>query len=100
MPRILNVATLLFQFSATSVQAGSSAVSGEGATIQLQIGARAGAQAVLQPAVRASVPTVVMQRTINGVARAQRGPDGQRPTLGLFGAGAQKPGLALPVSDS
>jgi hypothetical protein len=100
MLRILIVATLLFLVSATSVQAGSSVAPAEGATIQLQISARAGAQAVLQPAVRASVPAVVMQRTINGVARAQQGPDGQRPTLGLFGVGGQKPGLALPVSDS
>jgi hypothetical protein len=100
MLRILIVATLLFLASATSVQADSSVVPAEGATIQLQIGARAGAQAVLQPAVRASVPTAVMQQTINGVARAQRAPDGRSPMLGLFGTRGQKPGLALPVSDS
>jgi hypothetical protein len=102
MLRILIVATLLFLVSATSVQAGSSAAPGEGATVQLEIGARAGAQALLQPAVRALMPTAAMHRTINGVAQARRAADGRNPMLALFnlGSGSGKPGLALPVSDS
>jgi hypothetical protein len=100
MLRILIVATLLLLVSATSVQAGSSAAPGGSATVQLEIGARAGAQALLQPAVRALMPTAAMHRTINGVAQARRATDGRNAMLGLFNLGSGKPGLALPVSDS
>jgi hypothetical protein len=99
MLRILIVATLLFLVSATSVQADSSVAPGQVSTIQLRIGARAGAQAVLQPAVRARLPTVAMHRTINGVAQAQRAADGNA-VLALFGPGGRRPALALPVSES
>jgi hypothetical protein len=100
MLRILIVATLLFLVSATSVQAGSPVAPGERVTVQLWIGARAGAQAVLQPAVRARMPTVATLRTINGVAQAHRASDGRSAMLALFDLGGGKPGLALPVSDS
>ena len=55
MLRMLIVATLLLLVSATSVQAGSSVDQDEGATVQLQIGARAGALAFLQPALRGEI---------------------------------------------
>jgi hypothetical protein len=108
MLRILIVATLLFLVSATSARAdatpasaaASGAASGEGITIQLEIGARVGAHAFLQPAVRASLPTAVMHRTINGVVQAHRTADGRSAMLGLFDLGDDKPGLALPVSES
>jgi hypothetical protein len=100
MLRVLIVATLLFLVSATSVQAGSSVAPGENATVQLQIGAQVGAQAFLQPAVRARIPTVAMLRTINGVAQAQQAADGRNAMLPLFDLGGGKSGLALPVSDS
>jgi hypothetical protein len=107
MLRILIVATLIFLASATNVRAGSltaagavpGAASDEGITVQLEIGARVGAQAFLQPAVRASMPTAVMHRTINGVVQAQRSADGRSTMLALFNLGG-KPGLALPVSES
>jgi hypothetical protein len=97
MLRILIVATLLFLVSATSVQAESSVAPEESATIQLQIGARVGAQAFLQPSVRARMPSVAMHRMINGVAR--RPADGGSAMLALFSLNG-KPGLAVPVSDS
>jgi hypothetical protein len=100
MLRILIVATLLFLASATSVRADDAIAPAEGVTFQLQIAARAGAQAVLQPAVRASMATAAMHRTINGAAQAHRASDGRSPMLALFGLGGQKPGLAVPVSDS
>lgn len=98
MLRILIVATVLFLVSATSVRADSAAVSREG-TIHFQIGAGVGAQAFLQPAVRASMPSAAMHRTINGVVQAQRTADGRNGMLALFNRGG-KPGLALPVSES
>ena len=97
MLRILIVATLLFLVSATAVEAGSAVASGEGART-LQIGARASAQAVLQPAIRASMATRAMYRSING-SRTQRAA-GNNAMLALFHGGGDKPGLALPVSDS
>jgi hypothetical protein len=99
MLRILIVATLLLLVSATGVQAGSSVDQDESATAQFQIGARAGALAFLQPALRARMAAVATHRTINGVARAPQATDGRSEILGLFGSGG-KPGLALPVSDS
>jgi hypothetical protein len=103
MLRILIVASLLLLVSATGVRADSAAAAGaasdEGVTIQVQIGARVGAQAFLQPAIRASVPTAAMHRTINGVAQAHRTTAGRNEVLALFGRG-DKPGLALPVSES
>jgi hypothetical protein len=103
MLRILSVASLLLLVSATGVQADSAAASGavadEGVTIQLQIGARAGAQAFLQPAIRASMPTAAMHRTINGAAQAHRTTAGRNEVLALFSRG-DRPGLALPVSES
>lgn len=104
MLRILIVAALLFLVSATSVRADSMAAAGaasdEGITVHLRIGARVGAQAFLQPAVRASMPTAVMHRTINGVVQARRTADGRNAMLALFTVGGEKPGLALPVSES
>ncbi len=102
MLRILIVATLLVLISATSLHAGSLGLPGGGITIHLQIGAQAGAQAVLQPVVRAGMPSAAMQRTINGVAQAQRAPNGRNGMLALLGhlGGGDKPGLALPVSES
>jgi hypothetical protein len=99
MLRILIVATLLLLVSATSVQAGSSVEQDESATVQFQIGARAGALAFLQPALRARMAAVATHRTINGVARAPQATDARNGMLGLFGSSG-KPGLALPVSDS
>jgi hypothetical protein len=104
MLRILSVATVIVLVSATSVRADSAAASGaaagEGLTIQLQIGARAGAQAIAQPAVRASMATAAMHRTINGVVEAQRTAAGRNAMLGLFNSVGGKPGLALPVSET
>jgi hypothetical protein len=104
MLRILSVATLTLLVSATSVRAdeaaASGAAAGEGLTIQLQIGARAGAQAIAQPAIRASMAAAAMHRTINGVVDAQRTADGRNAMLGLFNSVGNKPGLALPVSES
>jgi hypothetical protein len=104
MLRILIVATLLLLASATNVRADSMAASGaaagEGVTVHLEIGARVGVQAFLQPAVRASMPTAAMYRTINGVVQAQRTADGRNAMLALFNRGSGKPGLALPVSES
>jgi hypothetical protein len=100
MLRILIVATLLVLISATSLHAGSPGVPGGGITIQLRIGAQADAQAVLQPAVRAGMPSAAMQRTINGVAQAQRASNGRKGMLALFDLGGDKRGLALPVSES
>ena len=108
MLRILIVATLLLLASATNARAdamtgsgaASGAASGEGVTVQLQIGARVGAQAFLQPAVRASMPTAAMHRTINGVVQAQRSADGRNAVLSLLSRGSGKSGLALPVSES
>jgi hypothetical protein len=104
MLRILIVATVLLLVSATGVRADSAAASeeaasDEGVTIQLQIGARAGAQAFLQPAIRASMPTAAMHRTINGVAQAHRTATGRNKVLALFSRG-DRSGLALPVSES
>ncbi len=99
MLRILIVATLLFLGSATSARPDSSAAPGEGATVKLQLGARVGAQAFVQPAVRASMPSSAMQRSINGVARSQAA-DGRNGVLALFGLGGGRPGLAVPVSDT
>jgi hypothetical protein len=99
MLRILIVATLLLLVSATSVQAGSSVEQDESATVQFQIGARAGALAFLQPTLRARMAALATHRTINGVARAPQTTDGRNGMLGLFGSSG-KPGLALPVSDS
>lgn len=107
MLRILIVATLLFLISAASAWAdapaaagASGAASGEGITVQLEIGARAGAQAFLQPAVRAVMPTAAMQRTINGLVQAQRAADGRNAMLTLLSFGGDKPGLGLPVSET
>jgi opacity protein-like surface antigen len=97
MLRILIVATLLLLVSATSVQAGSSVDQDESATVQLRIGARAGALAFLQPALRARLAALATLRTIND-ARASRATDGNAG-LGRFGS-TGKPGLALPLSDS
>jgi hypothetical protein len=99
MLRILIVATLIFLGSATSVRA-ESAAAAERVTVKLQLGARVGAQAVVQPAVRASMPSPAMQRSINGVARSQQAADGRNGVLALFGLGGGRPGLAVPVSDS
>ena len=98
MLRILIVATLLFLVSATSARADGSTSSGE--RVKLQLGARMGAQAFVQPAVRASMPTDAMHRSINGASGAQQAADGRNGVLALFGLGGGKPGLALPVSDS
>jgi opacity protein-like surface antigen len=104
MLRILIVATLLFLVSATSAQAdataASGAVPGEGIAVQLQIGARVGAQAFLQPVVRASMPTAAMHRSINGAVQAHRTADGRNAMLALFHLRSDKPGLALLVSES
>jgi hypothetical protein len=100
MLRILIVATLLFLGSATSARPDSTAAPAERATVKLQLGARVGAQAVVQPAVRASMPSPAMQRSINGVARVQQAVDGRNGVLALFGLGGGRPGLAVPVSDS
>jgi hypothetical protein len=97
MLRILIVATLLLLVSATSVQAGSSVDQDESGTVQLQIGARAGALAFLQPGLRARLAALATHRTIND-AQASRATDGGNEVHGLFGS--RKPGLALPVSDS
>jgi len=103
MLRILIVATVLLLVSATGARADSAAASGaaagEGIAIQLLIGARVGAQAFLQPAIRASMPTAAMHRTINGVVEAQRTADGRNAMYTLFSR-SDKPGLALPVSES
>jgi opacity protein-like surface antigen len=99
MLRILIVATLLLLVSATSVQAGSSVERDESATVQFQIGARAGALAFLQPALRARMAAVATHRTINGLAQARQAADGRNAAPGTFSLGG-KPGLALPVSDS
>jgi opacity protein-like surface antigen len=104
MLRILIVATLLFLVSATSAQADATAASGaapgEGIAVQLQIGARVGAQAFLQPVVRASMPTAAMHRSINGAVQAHRTADGRNAMLALFHLRSDKPGLALLVSES
>jgi opacity protein-like surface antigen len=104
MLRILIVATLLFLVSATSAQAdaiaASGAVPGEGIAVQLQIGARVGAQAFLQPVVRASMATAAMHRSINGAVQAHRTADGRNAMLALFHLRRDKPGLALLVSES
>jgi opacity protein-like surface antigen len=104
MLRILIVATLLFLVSATGAQAdataASGAVPGEGIAVQLQIGARVGAQAFLQPVVRASMPSAAMHRSINGAVQAHRTADGRNAMLALFHVRGDKPGLALPVSES
>jgi hypothetical protein len=100
MLRILSVATLILLVSATGVRADSAAVSGRGIAVQLQLGARVGAQAFAQPAVRASMAVAGMHRTINGVVQAQRTADGRNAMLGLFNRAGGKPGLALPVSES
>jgi hypothetical protein len=104
MLRILIVASLIPLVSATSVRAdqaaASGAAAGEGLTVQLQIGARAGAQAIAQPALRASMAAAAIHRTINGVVEAQRTADGRNAMLGLFNSVGNKPGLALPVSES
>ena len=91
MLRILIVATLLFLISAASAWAdaptaagASEPASGEGIAVQLEIGTRLGAHAFLQPAAaRASMPTAAMQRTINGVVRAQRAADSRNAMLPL-----------------
>jgi hypothetical protein len=98
MLRILIVATLLLLVSATSVQAGSSVDQDESGTVQLQIGARAGALAFLQPGLRARLAALATHRTIND-AQASRATDGGNEVHGLLGSRG-KPGLALPVSDS
>jgi hypothetical protein len=100
MLRILIVATLLLLGSATSAPAESSAAPAERATVKLQLGARVGAHAFVQPAVRASIPTLAMHRSINGVSAAQQAADGRNGMLALFGLGGDKPGLAVPVSNS
>jgi hypothetical protein len=100
MLRILIVATLLLLVSATSVQAGSSVEQDESATVQFQIGARAGALAFLQPTLRARMAALATHRTINGLPQARRAADGRNAMPGLFNLGSGKPGLALPVSDS
>ena len=103
MLRILIVATLLFLVSADqrlgrapTAAGASEPASGEGIAVQLEIGARLGAQAFLQPAaVRASMPTAAMHRTINGVARAQRAADGRNAMLAVVRvSAATSPGLA------
>jgi opacity protein-like surface antigen len=91
MLRILIVATLLLLVSATGARADamaasgavSGATTGEGIAIQLQIGAGMGAHAFLQPAVRASVPSEVMQRSINGSRQAQGTAERRSPMLSL-----------------
>ena len=98
MLRILIVATLLFLVSATSARTENSPTPGEG--VRLQLGARMGAQAFVQPAVRASMPTEAMHRSINGATGAQQAAHGRDGVLALFRLGGDKPGLALPVSDS
>ena len=98
MLRILIVATLLFLVSATAVEAGSAVAPGEGAGT-LRIGARASALAVLQPAVRASMTSRAMYRSINGRGRTQRAA-GDNAMLALLHGAGDKPSLALPVSDS
>jgi hypothetical protein len=100
MLRILIVATLLFLGSATSVRADSAAPPAERATVKLQLGARVGAQAFVQPAVRASMPTDAMHQSINGVSAAQQAVAGRDGMLALFHLGGDRPGLAVPVSDS
>jgi hypothetical protein len=97
MLRILIVATLLFLVSATSARADGAAPAER---VKLQLGARVGAHAFVQPAVRASMPTDTMHRSINGSTEAQQAADGRNGMLALFGLGGGKPGLALPVSDS
>ncbi|HEX5077787.1 MAG TPA: hypothetical protein VFV80_01475 [Geminicoccaceae bacterium] len=97
MLRILIVATLLFLVSATAVEAGSPVAPGEGIRMPLLIAARASAQAVLQPAVRASMPTRGMLRSING---GRRSPQGGNAMFALFHGDGDRPGLALPVSDA
>jgi hypothetical protein len=104
MLRILIVATLLFLATATSAWADSTVAWGsaraEGITVQLQIGAGVGAQALAQPAVRASMPTALMHRTINGRMQAQGAHAGGNAMLALLSRRGDKPGLALPVSES
>jgi opacity protein-like surface antigen len=107
MLRILIVATLLVLISATSAWADaptaagtSGAASGDGVIVPLEIGARIGAQAFLQPAVRASMPSAVMQRTINGVVQAQGAADGRGTMFTVLGFGGDKQGLGLPVSET
>jgi len=97
MLRILIVATLLFLASATSVRADDAAPAER---IKLQLGARVGAQAFVQPVIRASMPTDAMHRSINGTTAAQQAADGRNGVLALFGLGGGKPGLALTVSES
>jgi hypothetical protein len=99
MLRVLIVAIFLLLVSTTSVRADSKGAS-DGVAVQFQIGARVGAQAFLQPAVRASMPSAAMHRSINGVVQAQRSADGRNGMLALFHVGGNKPGLALPVSES
>jgi opacity protein-like surface antigen len=99
MLRILIVATLLFLASATSVRADAAAPP-ERVAVRLQLGARVGAQAFVQPAVRASLPTEAMHRSINGATEAQQAADGRNGMLALFHVRGDRPGLALPVSDS
>jgi hypothetical protein len=100
MLRILIVATLLFLGSATSARPDSAVAAAEHATVKLQLGARVGAHAFVQPAVRASMPTDAMHRSINGVSAAQQAADGRNGMLGPFHLGGDRPGLAVPVSDS
>ena len=108
MLRILIVATLLCLISAASAWAeaptaagASEPASGEGIAVQLEIGTRLGAHAFLQPAAaRASMPTAAMQRTINGVVRAQRAADSRKAMLPLLSFGGDRPGVGLPVSET
>ena len=96
MLRILIAAGVLLLVSATSVQADP-----VDEPLHLEFGARVGgAQAFLQPALRASLPSAAMHRTINGVPRAAKR-NGGNSVLGLFGASQEtKPGFAMSVSDS
>ncbi|MEM7025471.1 MAG: hypothetical protein AAF637_23215 [Pseudomonadota bacterium] len=96
MLRILITASVLLLVSATSVQADQ-----VDETLHLEFGARVGgAQAFLQPAVRASLPSSAMHRTINGTHRAARR-NGGNAVLGMFGASREtKPGFAMSVSES
>jgi hypothetical protein len=99
MLRILIVATLLILVPATSALAGSPVARGE--SVLIQFGARpVGAQAFLQPTIRASLPSAAMHRTINSVASARAAAHGRPAPLGVHNMGGGRSGLALPVSRS
>lgn len=101
MLRILIVATVLVLVPATSVLAGSPAAPEQGATVHLRFGAQiGGAQAFVQPAIRASLPTSALRRSIDRAVRARAASERRQPPATLFGLGGGKSGLMLPVSQS